>query len=94
MAVTQSICLGCKQKYTGWATSNICPDCGCVLEPITDTNKSDELPITCEFPLDEFFYKVKAYKIGNDIIITFSNDEMGYFTISVRGAGIHISTVG
>jgi hypothetical protein len=87
------ICPKCNQIYKGWSNHTNCFVCGTKLVPYTEPKQADaELPVSCEFPMPNFPYKVKAYKIGNDTMITFSGDD--YFTMTVRDTGVHISTYG
>jgi hypothetical protein len=52
MAVTKSICLECMQKYTGWATSDICPDCNGKLIPLHEFSIPDKpIKINNEFTI-------------------------------------------
>ena len=117
MTAKKSICLECMQKYTGWATSDICPVCHGKLIPISDyvipddkplTQSlniiNDELPITCEFPIENLPYAIKAHKIGDTTMLCFTGKEWlindfgevheDYFVIAIRDKSIHIGTCG
>lgn len=61
-----------------------------------ESMKQDELPITCEFPIENLQYTIHARKIGKDTILTFTNkfDRHDYFAISIRDNAIHIGTCG
>ena len=65
---------------------------------------SRDIPISCEFPIENLPYSIEAHKIGNQVMLCFSGkadkkNEHGeiyqdYFVISVRENRIHIGCPG
>jgi hypothetical protein len=65
---------------------------------------SREVPISCEFPIENLPYTIEAHKIGDQMMLCFTgkentHNEFGevyreYFVISVRENNVHIGCPG
>jgi len=60
----------------------------------------NEMPITYEFPMDNFPYHIEAHKIGDTVMLCFTEKEEGsiwgkdYFVIAVKPDKIYIGCPG